>query len=338
MTPARFWLRVVFAKKTMPSIPRDRSFDSTLALVADPYRFIAKRCLGLGSDLFETRLLLRRTVCLTGRTAAELFCDPTRFSRADATPRRLRKTLFGEDGVQGLDGEAHRRRKQMFIALMSAPRVAELAAMTTALWRDRVQTWGARERIVLYDEARDLLTRAVCAWSCVPLPERDVTLRTGQLTSMFADAGAVGLRHWHARRARRLAERWIEGVIGDVRAGRHTPPAASALRMIAAYREAGGEPLPPRVAAVELLNVLRPTVAVSVYIVFAAHALHEHPECAEKLAAQSDYAPLFVQEVRRFYPFFPAVMARVRNAFEWRGYRFERGARAMLDLYGTNHD
>ncbi len=47
---------------------------------------------------------------------------------------------------------------------------------------------------------------------------------------------------------------------------------------------------------------------------------------------------LFVQEVRRFYPFFPFVGARVRNDFEWRGYRFRQGTLALLDLYGTDHD
>ena len=47
---------------------------------------------------------------------------------------------------------------------------------------------------------------------------------------------------------------------------------------------------------------------------------------------------MFVQEVRRFFPFFPAVAGRVRETFEWRGYRFDRGTHVMLDLHGTNHD
>lgn len=47
---------------------------------------------------------------------------------------------------------------------------------------------------------------------------------------------------------------------------------------------------------------------------------------------------MFVQEVRRFYPFFPAVAALVRRDFEWNGYHFPRKRRVILDLYGTNHD
>ena len=45
-----------------------------------------------------------------------------------------------------------------------------------------------------------------------------------------------------------------------------------------------------------------------------------------------------MQEVRRFYPFFPFAAARVRQEFDWQGYRFPQGRRVLLDLYGTNHD
>lgn len=322
----------------MPTIPRDENFDSTLALLADPYEFIAKRCRRYGSDLFETRLLLRRTVCMSGPQAAELFCNPARFTREDAAPRRVRKTLFGEGGVQGLDGEAHQHRKRMFMSLMTEERIGELASLTATLWRECAQAWAGRDHIVLYDEAREILTRAVCAWAGVPLAEREVGLRTDQFTAMYQHAGALGMQHWRARRARRATERWIEALIAGVRAGRLAAPPESAARVIGLHRDHGRELLPPRVAAVELINVLRPTVAVSVYIAQAAHALHQHPECRERLLHERDYAALFVQEVRRFYPFFPAVMARVRADFEWRGYRFHEGRQALLDLYGTNHD
>ena len=74
-------------------------------------------------------------------------------------------------------------------------------------------------------------------------------------------------------------------------------------------------------------------------VTFVAHALHENPECRRKLeAGEEGYAELFVQEVRRFYPFFPAVGARVQYDFEWRGYQFPRGRQVILDLHGTNHD
>jgi fatty-acid peroxygenase len=90
---------------------------------------------------------------------------------------------------------------------------------------------------------------------------------------------------------------------------------------------------------VEVINILRPTVAVSRYVIFAALALHRHPEYRGILRAggQEDLEN-FVHEVRRFYPFFPFVAARVRKSFEWKGYFFPEGTRVLLDLYGTNHD
>lgn len=89
----------------------------------------------------------------------------------------------------------------------------------------------------------------------------------------------------------------------------------------------------------ELLNVLRPTVATAVYMTFVAHALDAHPTWRERLAGNGGGEDLaFVEEVRRYYPFFPAVAAVVREPFEWRGYQFPEGRRVLLDLYGTNRD
>jgi fatty-acid peroxygenase len=80
-------------------------------------------------------------------------------------------------------------------------------------------------------------------------------------------------------------------------------------------------------------------MAVARFIAFAALAMHEHPEWRARLRDGTDEErELFVQEVRRFYPFFPAVAARVRETFDWHGYRFPARRRVLLDLYGTDHD
>jgi hypothetical protein len=53
---------------------------------------------------------------------------------------------------------------------------------------------------------------------------------------------------------------------------------------IATHHDADGRELDARTAGVELLNVLRPTVAVARYVTFAALALHDHPEWRSRLA------------------------------------------------------
>ena len=98
----------------MKRIPEDRSLDSTLALALDGYKFISKKCQRYQTNIFQTRLLLEKTICFKGEEAAKLFYNPEKFTRKKAAPMRIKKTLFGQGGVQGLDGDAHRQRKQRF--------------------------------------------------------------------------------------------------------------------------------------------------------------------------------------------------------------------------------
>lgn len=261
----------------MPRIPRDRSLDSTLALLLDPYGFISDRCRKYRTDLFETRLMLRRTICMIGPSAAEVFYDQRKFVRRGAMPERIRRTLIGRGGVQGLDDAEHLHRKQMFMSLMTPERIAELAETVLHLMRAYSLNWASMSRVKLGDELSEILTRAACAWSGVPLEEDEVGTRTRELTAMFSYAGSVGPRHWWSRVARRRAERWIGDLVVRVRAGELAAPESSALHVISFYDDLQGRHLSPAVAAVEILNILRPIVAVSVYLQFLAHALHVHP-------------------------------------------------------------
>ncbi len=322
----------------MSSIPSAKRIDSTLALLRNPYGFIPDTCSDLESDLFETRILFQKTICMTGAAAAEIFYSGNRLVRAGSMPGRIQKTLLGEAGIQGLDGKAHHHRKRMFMSLMASERIEALENTTRDLLDRYARDWETTDKVVLYDEVREILTRAACAWSGVPLPEEEVETRTAQMTALFQDAGAVGWKHWGARLARHRAERWAAGIIERVRDGSLQPGQESAAHVVATWRDLNGKLLTPKVAAVELLNVVRPIVAVSVFIVQAAHALHRHSHWQQKLKDDKEQLEYFVQEVRRLYPFFPAVAARVKSDFEWRGYRFSEGHRVLLDLYGTNTD
>ena len=323
----------------MPKTPRDDRLDSTVAFMRDPYRFVSRQCRRFGTDLFQARLLLQNTICMVGKDAAELIYDESRFVRAGAAPTRMQKTLIGTGGVQAMDDAAHRHRKAMFMSLMTPDQVGRLGDLVDEEWQRSARRWAGAGEVVLYAEAREVLCRAVCAWAGVPLPEADVAKRTRELTAMFDAAGSVGPRHLWSRIERRRGERWAGGLVEQIRAGALRVPEGTAAHVIAHHRDLDGRPLDVHAAAVALLNVLRPTVAIAVYAAFAAHALHEHPECAGTLRGGADGdAERFVQEVRRFYPFFPFVAARVRHDFDWNGYRFPRGTRTLLDLHGTNHD
>lgn len=323
----------------MQAFPRDKEFDNTLRWLQRPYDFIRERAHLHGSDVFETRILLRKTLCMTGPLAAELLCDPTRFTRAGAAPEALQATLTGKGGVQGMDGEAHRHRKEMFLSFVTPERVAELGRIFRRELRHKIGKWRAQPQVTLYDELQEILTRAACEWAGVPLEEKEVACRTREITAMFDAAGAKGPRHLWSRLARKRGEAWAMRMIREVREGDLVAPLRSPLETIAGFRDANGERLSLHTAAVELLNVIRPIVAVSVFVTQAAHALEMHPDIAIRLRqANAAYALTFQQEVRRFYPFFPVVAARVREDFEWRHFRFRKGTRVLFDLHSTNHD
>jgi len=155
---------------------------------------------------------------------------------------------------------------------------------------------------------------------------------------MVDQAGTVGPRNWRARRHRRHAEAWAgERIEGARRRG----PAEDGTSMVdrIAQHEEGGSRLPTEVAAVELLNVLRPIVANARYVVFAALALETHKDAVDVARAGEESQLLsFAQEVRRCYPFFPMVGAVSTDTVELQGYRFGAGTWLLFDLYGTNHD
>jgi len=319
--------------------PDDGVFDSTWRLLRDGYEFIGKRCEALDSDYFVTHLLGKRVICLRGEEAATLFYDESRFERRGAVPRRVVTSLFGKGGVQSLDGEEHRRRKSLFLSVLSGSAVQGLVSTTRAHFQRASADWQTRDRVVLFQATAEVLTRAVCEWAGVPLPEQDVSARTSDFVEMVEAFGGVGPRLWQGKLARMRAERWLRSLIRDIRAGRCSPAPNTAAKLMAEASE-----LSPRVAAVELINVLRPTVAIAWYVTFAAHALLQQPHCADRLQNDRDafepghYADWFIQELRRYYPFTPFVGARVKVPFEWQGQRFEQDQLVLLDVYGAQHD
>jgi fatty-acid peroxygenase len=325
------------SKSVHDAVPQAPGFDNSLALLGEGYRFIGNRCDELGSDIFSTRLMLKRVVCVRGEAAARMFYQPGRFTRRGAIPPGTLGLLQGHGSAQVLDGEMHQVRKAMMLGLQSPDSRARLVALAETEWRARFERWPRLRRIVLIQEAQAVLCQAACAWAGVPLADvEEEVLRTAEFSAMIEGAGAVGPRNWMGLSLRRHTEAWARAHIEAVRMGRPVDP-DSPLAVIAFHTDADGEVLSMDHAAVELINVLRPVVAVARYIVFGALALHSFPQWRTRLAGGDDAAlDMFVQEVRRYYPFFPAVGGRALASFEWNGLVFDKGDWVLLDMYGTN--
>ncbi|MFT8315401.1 MAG: cytochrome P450 [Clostridium sp.] len=318
-------------------VPHDKSH--TLALSQEGYLFIKNRIDQYQSNLFEAHLLGEKVICMSGEEASKIFYDPERFQRKGAAPKRIQKTLFGMNAIQTMDGDAHIHRKLLFMSLMTPAHQKHLAKLTMEKLQASIDNWKSAGEIVLFDEAKNILCWAACHWAGVPLPESAVKDRAEDFSAMVDAFGAVGPRHWKGRRARSRAEEWISSVIEDVRAGKLKAEEGSALYAIAFHRELHGGQLDTQMAAVELINILRPIVAISTFITFTALALHKHSEYKDKLlTGHSNNLEMFVQEVRRYYPFTPFLGARVRKDFIWNQCEFKEGMLVLLDIYGTNHD
>jgi fatty-acid peroxygenase len=277
---------------------------------------------------------------LEGPDAARFLYDEDHVRRAHAIPEPVQATLFGKGAVHTLDGAAHRVRKSMFVALlMREDGIASLVAQVTKAWDDAVGEWARRPRIVLFEQSAEVVAGAVSRWAGVPVADDEVPALARDLQAMVDGFATGGPRHWRARRARGRREAWLAQLVADVRAGTATVPPGSAVEVVAAHRDAEGEQLEQRVAAVELLNIIRPTTAVSWFVAFSAHALIRWPGDRERLAAgDAAFAEAFAHEVRRFYPFAPFIGGRAPREVEWDGVRIPKNSMVLLDLYGQNHD
>ncbi|MEV5602724.1 cytochrome P450 [Streptomyces sp. NPDC052299] len=318
--------------------------DSTLSLLLQGYAWLPDRRRRSGGAPVRTRLLGKRVVALHGPAAVRFFYDEKHIRRHGALPEPVIDTLFGRGAVHTLDGEPHRVRKGMFLHLLKDPEGVRALADRVALeWKDTVPRWAGRGPVVLFDEVAGVLTRAVHAWAGVPLPEDEADGVARDLVAMVDGFASAGPRQLRARAARRRQERRVARLVererdsGDTGAGDGLRPAP--FRTVVHHRDADGSLLEPRTAAVEVLNILRPTVAVSWFAAFAAHALHRWPEHRSALReGDPAHALAFAQEVRRFYPFAPFIGGLAADRLDWEGQAIRPGTMVLLDLYGQNHD
>lgn len=293
----------------------------------------------LNTDAFTINAPGLRIICIGGEEAASIFYDPEKFVRKGAIPPPIQKTLTGVDAVHTTDAGQHGHRKALFMSFMTDEQVNRLQELIRRELVVASASWSTRPGIVLFDEAAIILCEAICAWAGVPLAVSDSPLRARQFVAMVDAFGTMGIRHFKGAKARRAVEHWITGAIEEVRSGRLKVDPASPLYRCAHYDELDGSKLPAKLAAIELINLLRPTVAIAWYITFAATALFTNDSYKQQFISAGDiYRENFINEVRRFFPFAPFMGAKVRESFSWNGLNFEKGDLVLLDMYGTNHD
>src|SRR5690606_35335769 len=107
----------------------------------------------------------------------------------------------------------------------------------------------------------EVLADAVLRWAGIGPLDTEPVLDARSLAGMVDAAGRIGPPNWFARGRRLVAERCSRQLVTRARERDDDAP----LGRLARFEE-DGRPLPTEVAAVELLNLLRPTVAVARFV------------------------------------------------------------------------
>lgn len=306
--------------------------DATWRLARDGYLFGTRGFREVGADAFRTRLMGRRVVVARGSEAAHVFGTPDVFERAGAIPRSVLHLLQDEGSVQQLEGRRHEVRKRLMLDLAQEQRAGLVDAFREA-WPQAAAEY--RHRAAPVREVASLaLTRAALAWTGIVVEPAQERALCGDFDTMVSRAGAVGPLNWAARLRRRRTEAWAREVEHRLREQGDATTIAGRL----AHHVEDGRLIDERTAAIELLNLLRPTVAVARFIAFAVHALHAHPDWASQIRGGEPAAARWTaDEIRRFYPFFPMVGGIASESFDLHGEWLDEGTWMMLDLYGTDH-
>lgn len=284
-----------------------------------------------GGNAFRSRLAGRGALVVRGPAGARLFYDESLIRRKGAIPFPLRGLLFGRGAIHGLDGDAHKERKQLFFDVLSPDRVRDLVTSAATRLEERVHQWGTGP-VQVHDELVEVYGTTVIEWAGIPCSPGEAARWSREMARIVDGFGGDPKSYPRAWVARLRCDRWARRQVQAARRGSSLPPAGSALAVLA------HSDLDETTAAVELLNLLRPTIAVSWLGAFAALYLDEAPQWRTSLRTPTTgtHHVAFAQEVRRSAPFVPVLAGKVRKPASHQGVEVRPGQRVVLDVWGTD--
>ena len=110
----------------MSGLIRDKKLDSSLDLLREGNRFILNRCKAYSTNIFSCRLMLKKTVCVSGAEAAQMFYEKGHMTRQGAIPRSVLRLLQDKGSVATLNDTAHQQRKALFISILNVESISRL--------------------------------------------------------------------------------------------------------------------------------------------------------------------------------------------------------------------
>lgn len=210
----------------------------------------------------RVRVLGRPALLVAGDEGARLFYDTELMSRQGAVPAPLSDEIFGVGTIHGLDGSAHRHRKAIHLQSLDDAGVVAVREQVVRSWRERIDRDGEQVPEQLFGSLSEVLGVAALRWA--GLGDVDAIRRSRDLTAIVEGLGSPA-RYLRGRLARRRCEAWAADA---VRAARRGVDGSAPVNVVASAVDDQGCLLPVEVAAVELLNLIRPQVAVAYFGAF----------------------------------------------------------------------
>jgi cytochrome P450 len=328
----------------------------TLSFIRDVFGFIHQRSERYG-PVFRTHLLGKPTVFISGPQLAEKWLDPALIERAGALPANLLE-LFGGDAniVPLLDGEAHRRRKQILLSAFTHDAIASYLARLQRTMEEHLAGWAAAGEMAITEDLKRLAIEGICG-AVLGLEPGD------ELRQLLDDYGRVGAAFvglpidlpGTAYRAGLKARDRILAVLREQVRKHEQQPRNDGLSRILGAAMAAGEPLPIDTAAREMHHFVLAGVIVFAELAAIVHELHEHAEVRERIIAevraqaptglitpaqlrQTPYLLQVVNEVKRTCPNVPMSFGRARESIELNGYVVPPGWLVMMAVGESNRN
>ncbi|TDM07104.1 cytochrome P450 [Macrococcus lamae] len=323
-------------------IPVDKGIDKTLTVMKEGYEYVSNRTKKFNSDIFETRVLGgKRAMVISGKEAAELFYDNDKIERKGTLPPRVVKTLFGKGAIHTTTGKVHIDRKSLFMSLMTENNLEYLRKLTRNFWYQNTERMQLMGKVNVYKESIILLTKVGFRWAGVTEKPEKIEQHAMDMDKMIDSFGSVGTAYKgyrEAKKARARVEDFLEKQIIATRKGKIHPEEGTALHSFSHWRDFQGNYMDSRLAAVDLMNVIRPLVAINRFVAYGVLALHEFPGERERVSAdENNYAYKFTQELRRYFPFVPFLPAKAKVDIDFQGHVIPQDTMIVLDIFGTLH-
>lgn len=306
--------------------------DRTPWLYLEGYRFAERRRRHPDEDATPMRLAGSKALLVRGDEAVRFFYTDPALQRADAIPQLIAGPLFGPGAVHALDGTAHEIRKGWFNTVLDGAAVQDVVKRVDERWRHETSSW--RGEVDLFDRASRVLFEAATDWAGFVVPLGQLDRRLADMVAMVDGFGGAGPRRIRSLRARSRSQAWARSLVRQAR----EHGATGVLEQVATARDDGGELWDLQTAATELLNLVRPQVAVAWLVCGGARGLDGAPMTKAAVRSGSINPLDLAQEARRTTPFVPVLAARAHAPTRWGGFDVEPGTLVVLDVWGTDQD